>query len=523
MKQKIVVAEKIAQAGIDSLAEQFDVELAIGSDRPALLDNLSDASGLVVRSATTVDAEMLEAAPHLQVIGRAGIGVDNIDLGEATRRGVLVVNAPNANTISAAEHTMALLLSQARNVAAADASLRSGAWDRGRFQGVELHGKTLGVIGLGRIGTLVAQRSLSFGMRLLGHDPFVSEERMRRLGVEPVDLNGLLGEADFITIHLPLTEETRGLLDSDGLARVKPGVRIINTSRGGIIDEGALAEAVEDGRVAGAALDVFANEPMTESELFQLSQVVVTPHLGASTTEAQDKAGTDVAEAVAAALRGELVLSAVNLDLGLGVTEEVGKHLALAEELGRVFISTVGQMPESIRISVEGHLAGEPVQPLGLAVTKGLVSAATDEPVSFVNAPILAERWGLNLSFEMTEQSRDYVSLLRLSATDENGEDVAVAGTITQKGMVLTEIFGHHFELPLDDHLLVVRNDDVPGVIGRIGTFVGDLEINIADMVVGRPDQGTTAIMGLVLDQPLPADQLQNLIALDGIVTARII
>ncbi|MPZ52777.1 MAG: phosphoglycerate dehydrogenase [Acidimicrobiia bacterium] len=521
MKPKVVVAEKIAQAGIESLEEEFDVVLAIGMEREALLPLLSDAVGLVVRSATDVDLEMLEAGPDLQVIGRAGIGVDNIDLDEATSRGILVVNAPNANTISAAEHTMALLLSQARNVAAADASLRSGAWERGRFQGVELHGKVLGVIGLGRIGTLVAQRALSFGMELRAYDPFVAEERVRRLGVEPVELEVLLSEADFITVHLPLTDETRGLLDADGLAQAKPGVRIVNTSRGGIIDEQALADAVKAGRVAGAALDVFAAEPMTESPLFDLPEVVVTPHLGASTTEAQDKAGTDVADAVAAALRGELVLSAVNLDLGRGVTDEVGRHLLLAEELGKVFMSAAGQMPEQLRISVEGRLAGEPVQPLGLAVTKGLVSAATDEPVSFVNAPTLAERWGLGLSFEMTEQSRDYVSLVRLSTTDENGEEVAVAGTITQKGMVLTEMFGHHFELPLGDHLLVARNDDVPGVIGRIGTFVGDLGINIADMVVGRPDQGTTAVMGLVLDRPIPPEELTRLIALDGIVTAR--
>src|SRR5690606_19835436 len=289
MQPKVVVAEKLAESGIEALRESCEVVSAIGDERPVLLEKLRDAQGLVVRSATQVDAEMIAAAPELRVIGRAGIGVDNIDLDAATEAGIIVVNAPHANIISAAEHAMALMLAQARNIPRADQRLREGRWDRSSFVGVELHGKTLGVVGLGRIGTLVAQRALSFGMRLTAYDPYVSEERGRRLGVELVDLDTLLAESDFITIHLPSTPETVGLIGKEALAKVKPGVRIVNAARGGILDEDALAEALRDGRVAGAALVVFAHEPVTVSPLFLLDNVVVPPPVGASTTEAQDK------------------------------------------------------------------------------------------------------------------------------------------------------------------------------------------------------------------------------------------
>ncbi|MCJ7726911.1 MAG: NAD(P)-binding domain-containing protein, partial [Acidimicrobiia bacterium] len=315
----IVVAETIAEAGLAHLGEHGTVDLAIGLSVEDLMARLADADALIVRSATKVDAAMMAAAPHLRVVGRAGIGVDNIDLDAATAAGVVVVNAPQANAISAAEHTMALLLSQARRIPEADRALRGGSWERERFRGVELYGKTLGIVGLGRIGTLVAQRAAAFGMTVLAYDPYVGADRTRRLGVEPRErLLDLMAEADFVTVHLPRTRETEGLIGAEALAAAKPGIRIVNTSRGGVVDEAALAAAITAGTVAGAALDVFSTEPMTESPLFEMSEVVVTPHLGASTVEAQDKAGVSVAEAVVAALKGALVPSAVNIDVGTG-------------------------------------------------------------------------------------------------------------------------------------------------------------------------------------------------------------
>ena len=521
MQPKVVVAEKLAESGIEALRESCEVVSAIGDERPVLLEKLRDAQGLVVRSATQVDAEMIAAAPELRVIGRAGIGVDNIDLDAATEAGIIVVNAPHANIISAAEHAMALMLAQARNIPRADQRLREGRWDRSSFVGVELHGKTLGVVGLGRIGTLVAQRALSFGMRLTAYDPYVSEERGRRLGVELVDLDTLLAESDFITIHLPSTPETVGLIGKEALAKVKPGVRIVNAARGGILDEDALAEALREGRVAGAALDVFAHEPVTDSPLFQLDNVVVTPHLGASTTEAQDKAGTDVAAAVAAALRGELVLSAVNVDLGASVPEEVASYLPVAEQLGQVFTALAGGLPELLTVRVAGRIAQDEVRPLSLAVLKGALSAVSSRAVTYVNAPSLADQHGISLDQETSETAEDYQSVIGVRG-EVAGREVSVTATRTRKGPTLVEILGHDVELPVSERMLIVRNADVPGVIGRVGSYLGGLGVNIANMVVGRaPGTGEAAMMGLNLDDTLTDDQLAELRRLEGLEEAR--
>ena len=519
MRPKVVIAEKIADAGIEYLRDRCEVDIAVGVDRADLLERLADAAGLVVRSATQVDAELIAAAPHLRVVGRAGIGVDNIDLDAATAAGVLVVNAPTANAVSAAEHTMALLLSQARRVPEADRSLRSGAWERKRFQGVELHGKTLGVIGLGRIGTLVAQRALSFGMQLMGYDPYVSVERAKRIGVELAeDLDTLLGRSDFITIHLPLTRETEGLIGAEALALVNPNVRIVNASRGGIVDEEALAEAVSDGRVAGAALDVFATEPLRHSPLFALDQVVLTPHLGASTVEAQDKAGTDVATAVADALRGELVPSAVNIDIGPEVPDELLPYLPVAEALGGTFVGLALGLPSELVVRVVGRLADLPTRPVALAALKGALAAISDQPVSYVNAPGLAEVRGVNVVEESSRELGDYAAEIRLSGVVA-GSRFAVAGSIVgRKGPVLLEALGHEIELPFSPYLLILLNDDVPGVIGRVGAYLGDADVNIANMVVGRsPESGAAAMMGLNLDRRLTDTEIAGCRAVDGI------
>ncbi|NQV05252.1 phosphoglycerate dehydrogenase [bacterium] len=516
---KVVVAEAIAAAGVTHLTQHCDVVDAVGCDRDELLALMSDAAGLVVRSATSVDAELIAAAPALQVIGRAGIGVDNIDLGAATSAGVLVVNAPTANAVSAAEHTMALLLSQARRVPEADQSLRSGRWDRKDLQGVELHGKTLGVIGLGRIGTLVAQRCLAFGMHLIAFDPYVSSERARRLGAElKADLASLLAEADFVTVHLPRTRETEGLLGREALAGAKPGIRIINTSRGGIVDEEALVEAVRSGVVAGAALDVFVSEPLTDSPLFDLRQVVLTPHLGASTVEAQDKAGTDVASAVVNALRGEIVASAVNVDFGPDVPAELIPYLSLAEQLGGAFVTLADSLPASLTVTAAGRLADLPVRPLALAALKGALARVADGPVTYVNAPGLAAAHGLTLIEERTSDVRDFVAEIRVSG-EVGGVSSVVAGSVVgRRGPVLTEAFDHEIELPFSEHMLILLNDDVPGVIGRVGSYLGDLAVNIANMVVGRSARtGEVAMMGLNLDRVLDDGEMEGFRAIHGV------
>ncbi|MGH8928624.1 MAG: phosphoglycerate dehydrogenase [Acidimicrobiia bacterium] len=520
-RAKVVVAEALAPAGIEALAATTDVIDASGWERAALVAALADAEGLVVRSATRVDTALIAAAPKLRVIGRAGIGIDNIDVEAATRAGVLVVNAPEANTISAAEHALALLLAQARHIPQADARTRSGVWDRKSFQGVELHGKILGVIGLGRIGTLVAQRARAFEMKVIAYDPFISRDRARRIDVELTELEDLLAKSDFITIHLPLTPETEGLFGKEHLALCRPGVRIINTSRGGIIDEIALAEAIREGRVGGAALDVFSAEPLTDSPLFDLPQVVLTPHLGASTVEAQDKAGAQVAEAVAAALRGDLVLSAVNIDLGREVAEEVRVYLPVAEQLGRIFLALAAGVPDQIRVAAAGRLGAVEVRPLGLAVLKGGLGAVSTQSVSYVNVLKLAQERGIRLVLESTEHSPEYVSMLTVSG-QVAGHEVSVAATQSRKGPMLVEILGHDVELPISRHILIVRNADVPGMIGRVGQFLGDEGVNIANMVVGRSRvTNDAAMMGLNLDQPLTDDQVARLRMVPGVEEAR--
>lgn len=524
MRPKVVVAEAIARAGIEALESHCSVVEAVGLDRSELAEHLADAQALIVRSATQVDASLIEGAPALKVIGRAGVGVDNIDIPAATAAGIVVVNAPQANVISAAEHTWALLLSQARNLPRADAVLRSGVWDRKSFQGVELHGRTLGVIGLGRIGSMVAQRGLAFGMRVIAHDPYVGADRARQLGVELTEsLDEVWTEADFITLHLPVTAETRDLINAETLAKMRPGVRIVNASRGSVVDEADLAEAIRSGHVAGAGLDVFSTEPITESPLFDMSQVVVTPHLGASTREAQDKAGVDVAEAVAAALRGELVLSAVNVDIGSDVGEEVSRFLPLAEHLGRVFVGVAKGLPDRLIIRVEGRLADCPVGPIRLAALKGALSAVSSVTVSYVNATALAERHGIGITEESSTESTEYVSVVRLTGT-VGGRDVSLAGTIGRRAPMLVELFGYEVDLPLSQFMLVVKNADVPGLIGRVGTFLGDRDVNIANMVVGRSSvTGEAAMMGIDIDQPLTTEVVEELRHIEGVEEAQFI
>ena len=505
------------------MEQSVDVDIATGLSRAELLDRVADAEALIVRSATRVDREMIAAAPKLKVVGRAGIGVDNIDIEAATAAGVMVINAPDANTVSAAEHTMAMLLAQARRIPEADASLRSGLWERKRLQGVELHGKTLGILGLGRIGAMVAQRAAAFGMGLVVHDPFINEERAKRLGARVVDFDELLRVSDFVTLHLPRTAETTALLDAEAFSKMKPGARIVNVARGGIIDEEALASAIRDGTIAGAALDVFDNEPATESPLFDLPEVVVTPHLGASTREAQDKAGLSIAEDVVQALDGRIVQSVLNVDIGGAIPEEARTSVRLAEKLGRIFAMFSSGLPDELTVSVKGQDVEGALQLIALGATKGAMEAASDEPVSYVNAPVLAAHRGLVVHRTSDAAEGDYRFLVRLSGVVE-GRPRTVAGTVMgNRGPVLVEVDRFEIEAPITPHMVLIRNTDMPGVIGAVGTYLGNAEVNIAEMAVGNyEDHGAIgAMMGLSVSRAISDAEVDDIASIDGVLAVR--
>jgi D-3-phosphoglycerate dehydrogenase len=512
---RILVTEQLAPSGLEAMAAAgHEVDVRLGLDPEQLVAAVPGAAALVIRSATKVDEAVLRAGRDLVVVGRAGIGLDNVDVAAATSLGVMVVNAPESNILSAAEHALALLLAQARNIPQAHAALVAGRWERSKWEGVELHGKTLGVVGLGRIGALVAQRALAFGMRLVAYDPYIAAERARRMGVELLSLDELVEVADFITIHLPKTKETSGLFGKELLGRVKPGVRIVNAARGGIVDEDALAEAIRAGRVAGAALDVFSSEPATSSPLFELPSVVVTPHLGASTVEAQDKAGEQIAEQVVLALAGDFVPYAVNV-AARGASEAVRPFLALAEQLGRFVASLAEGLAGELEVEYEGELAGEDVGILTLSVLKGVFAAGTEEPVSYVNAPRLADERGLSVREVKTATSREYVSLI----TVRHGGH-AVAGTLAggARSSRIVMVDEHLVELPPARHLVVVRNADRPGQIGIVGTAIGDAGISISNMAVGQTRGGETALMALSVERALPVEVLGALRAAPGIL-----
>ncbi|HUR17832.1 MAG TPA: phosphoglycerate dehydrogenase [Acidimicrobiales bacterium] len=513
---RVLVTEVIADTGLEALRSAgHEVDVREGLSVPELVEAVAGAEALIVRSETKVTAEVLAAGKDLIVVGRAGIGLDNVDVAEATSRGVMVVNAPQSNVLSAAEHTMALLLAQARNVPQASAALKDGKWQRSRWSGVELHGKTLGVVGLGRIGTLVAQRALAFGMRLAAYDPFVSPDRARQLGIELVDsLDDLMARADFLTLHVAKTPETMGLISAARLAKAKQGIRLINTSRGGIVDEAALAEAVASGHVAGAALDVFAEEPTTSSPLFALDEVVVTPHLGASTTEAQDKAGVTIAEQVLLALSGDFVPFAVNVSAA-EASETVRPFLPLAERLGRIFAALNGGIPPVLEVDYQGAIADYDLRILTLSVLKGLFSLAIHEPVSYVNAPQLAAERGIEVREAKTSTAHDYVNLITL-----RGGSHAVAGTLAggRGGARLVMVDDHDVEVPPAQNMLIVHNDDRLGMIALVTAALADAKVNIANMALGKSPAGETALMVLATDAAVPAEVVTSLASQPGIL-----
>ena len=522
---RVLVAEKIAPRGIEALrAAGLDVDERLDLSPEELPEAVKGAAGIIVRSATQVTADVLDAGADLVVVGRAGIGLDNVDVAAATRRGVMVVNAPQSNVLSAAEHTIALLLAQARNIPQADRDLRGGGWNRSRWEGIELHDKTLGVVGLGRVGVLVAQRAHAFGMRIAAYDPYVSGERARQLGVRLVPtLEELVATADFLTVHLPKTPDTIGLIGRDVLAKAKPTLRIVNTARGGIVDEAALGEALREGRIAGAALDVYDVEPTTESPLFDLENVVVAPHRGAAAAEAPDKAGQTIAEQVVLALRGDFVPYAVNV-AATEASETVRPFLPLAERLGTLFTALAGGVVDTLEVSYEGEIADYDCRVLTLAITRGVLAPVVDEPVSFVNAPQLAEMRGLELRESKTSSTRDYVNLVSLRGAIGD-RPVHVAGTLAgQRGEPrIVGIDDHSIEVPPSSHMVVVRNEDVPGMIGKVGSIMGGAEVNIEDMRVGKSPSGEAALMVLTTSTPVPAAVVDQLRAEHGIVDAKAI
>ncbi len=511
---RILVTEEIADGGLDRLrAAGHEVEVQL--DLTQLFTHVVGAHALIIRSATQVTAELLDVATELMVVGRAGIGLDNVDVPAATRRGVMVVNAPQSNIVSAAEHTMALLLAQARNVPQAHAALKAGRWERTRWEGVELADKTLGIVGLGRIGKLVADRAKAFGMRLVAYDPFISVERARQMGVELVSLDQLVLEADFLTVHLPKTKETTGLIGRDLLLKAKPSLRVINVARGGIVDEQALADAIRDGVIAGAAIDVFATEPTTESPLFGLDSVVVTPHLGASTREAQDKAGDTIADMVQLALAGDFVPFAVNVDAA-EANETLRPYLPLAERLGRLFSSLVGRSPSVLEICTEGDIAGYDTRIVALAALKGFFGAISEEPVTYVNAPQQAKDRGVEVRETSSATAADFVNVLTIRG---GGRSISGAMVGRRGEQRIIEIDDHHFDVPPADHMLMVKNDDRPGVIGLVGTLLGDAGVNIADMDVGRADEPGTAVMLIAPTDVVPEAVIEALRRAPGIIS----
>jgi len=499
---KVVVRETIADAGIELLrARGFDVVV----DPEAPLD---DADALIVRSATKVTAELIESAPKLRVIGRAGVGVDNVDVDAATRRGIVVANAPESNVVSAAEHTVGLLVALARNIPQAHAALRDGRWERSKWGGVELADKTLGVLGFGRIGRQVARRAIGLQMKVVAYDPFVATERFKELGVDRAEFDEVLAESDFLTLHLPLNDETRGAINADAIAKMRDGARLVNAARGELIDEAAVIAALESGKLAGAAIDVYAKEPY-DGPLLQAPNVVLTPHLAASTEEAQDRAGVIVAEQVAAALDGKLVTNAVNIPaVGADDLEVLGPFLPLAAKLGRLALQLAGPDVKRLEVEVYGGLAEYDTRLLTVAVLNGAFRGTAEQHVNYVNAPLIAAERGIEVSEAKRSSSRDYTNLLAVRAGDAR-----VAGTTigTDARPWLVSALGFELEIELSSRMLLLRYDDVPGVIGRVGTLLGAASVNIANMTVSRNREGGKALMALSVDSPAPAELLGQL------------
>jgi D-3-phosphoglycerate dehydrogenase len=526
---KVLVKEKIGDSGVELLREHFDVDLGLDWSDEELAQRIGEYHGILIRSATKLTAELIDKATNMRAIGRAGVGVDNVDVDAATKRGIVVANAPQSNVVTAAEHTLALLLALARNIPQAYVSLTAGKWERSKFSGVELYEKTLGIVGFGRIGQLVAARARGFQMRVVAFDPFVSAERYRELGVEKAENSEeIYAQADFISIHLPKTDETKNWLNAEAFAQMRDGVRILNVARGGLIDEAALKEALDSGKVGGAALDVFPTEPMTENPLFGYPNVIVTPHLGASTAEATDRAGYQSAEQVVAALDGGVVSTAVNIPaIGAEDMQVLGPFLPLARQLGRLAMELAeGSSVERIEAAFMGRIADFDTRLLTLAVIQGALQGRTEEQVNLVNAPSMAEERGIVVEEKTVSEAQDYNELIRVTVI-AGDRKVAVAGTGIGPNRVphLVEVQGRRLTVELEPNVTVFRYADLPGMIGRVGTIFGRHGINISSAAVGHTPDGAShadsedrrvAAMVVTTDAPVPAKVVDEIVASEG-------
>jgi D-3-phosphoglycerate dehydrogenase / 2-oxoglutarate reductase len=528
---KVLVKEKIGESGVQLLRDAgFEVELGTDWEDGELERRIGEFDGMLIRSATKLSGDLLERADRLKAVGRAGVGVDNVDVETATKRGVVVANAPQSNVITAAEHTLAMLLALARKVPQAHGSLTAGAWERSKFSGVEVYEKTLGVLGFGRIGQLVAQRALGFGMHVVAFDAYVAGERFRDLGVERADSSDeLYARADFVTIHLPVTPETENWLDAGAFAKMKDGVRVVNVARGRLLVEEDLREALDSGKVAGAALDVFRDEPVTKHPLFGYPNVVVTPHLGASTAEATDRAGYQAAEQVVAALTGGVVTSAVNVPaIAAEDMEALGPFLPLARHLGRIAVALAeGTSVDAVEIEYLGRIAARDTRLLTVQVLKGALAGHTEEDVNDVNAPAIAEERGISIAQTSNSHARDFTDLLRVTVVSGGARTRVVGTTLGRQHRAhLLEAWGSRFNVELESHLAVFRYEDRPGMLGRVGTELGGRGINIISAAVGRrPENGAGggAVMLVTTDSPVPQDVVEGIAATGGFHAGRAI
>ncbi|PYO09122.1 MAG: phosphoglycerate dehydrogenase [Candidatus Rokuibacteriota bacterium] len=524
--KRVLVADGLQAVGVDALRKHgLDVEVVGSLGERELVERIGEYEGLIVRSATKVTRPVIEAGQHLEVIGRAGAGVDSIDVDAATKRGVIVMNTPGGNTTAVAEHTLGLLLALARRLPAADVALKAGRWEKTRLQGVELLGKVLGIVGLGRIGSEVARRALGFRMQVIAFDPYLTREAAERLSVESVELEELLARADFVTIHTPLTGDTRHLLGEAELERLKPGARIINCARGGLIDELALARAIQAGKVAGAALDVFEQEPPPpDHPLLKLEQVIVTPHLGAATDEAQAAVALAIADQVADALLRGVVVNAVNLpSVDAETHREQAPYMGLAEKMGRFLAQMAEGRMQEIRLTYAGEIVGRSTATLTLALVRGLLGTILSEHVTDVNAMLIAKARGLRVTETSTTESSDYASLVAAELRTDRGATSVAGAVFFKREARFVQIDGFSLEAVPHGWMLVFANLDVPGVIGRIGTLCGRHGINIAGMQLGRERRGGRAVSVLNLDDPMPPAALDEIRAMPDIVLAKLV
>lgn len=509
---KVLIKEKIADSGIESLKKDFDVTIGIDWNDKELKQKIKDFDAIIIRSATNITAEIIDLAKNLKIIGRAGIGVDNVDVDAATKKGIIVANAPESNIISAGEHAIALMLSAARLIPQANSSLKSGKWERSKFEGIELYDKNLLILGLGKIGELVTHRCASFGMNIFAYDPYVSKEKAQRIGAELVEkLDDGLKKADFISVHLPKSKETLGLIGKKELAKIKKGAVIVNAARGGIIDEDALAESLKEGSIAAAGIDVFHKEPIDKSPLFDLENCVVTPHLGASTHEAQDKAGITIADQVIAALQGDYVQYALNIAV-TGIDDFVKPFIPLAENLGKLFYHLVEGQLNEVEVEFAGNLADYDTKILSVAVLKGLFASVAHEPVTYVNAPLIAQDRGIELKETKTKKTATYLSSI-IVRSQPDGKIIAAGGTLIGKNnqQRLTSIYDFDIDMIPSRYMAFFRYKDVPGMIGKVGTILGEKGINIANMQVGRRVLGGEALMGINVDMPISLEILERI------------